>query len=236
MNRKLTCFFAALPLLFAATLNAQATQTQMFMDSYGPALTEITSPGSTNPLGNTVNSPTLNLPYYSGSAASLTGVTFTLMAGFDSTGSVVNSSATAVTAQANESADFLLESPAIPSASGPILTLTASDNTGFTSFASGAGGTAVTFNASAMQSFGGGSAGSDLVLSDFVGAPGSTFPVDFASIVTTSFTGGGGNLDFLVDTNATIKATVEYEFVPEPSGFSLLFVAGLGLLGFRRKR
>lgn len=216
------------------TANAAAAATITDSDSFGPAITEIATPGSVNPLGTPVNADALELDLFDGSLGTLTGVMVTLTGAFESTGTVINSSSGPVTAQAEETVTFFANS----SVFGDV-DFGASDDTGFQSFAPGVAGTVVDL------------AGSEMVMlnptnfADFTGAAGDTFLIDFNTIVATGFTGGGGNLDFLVDTTAEISAEVKYTFdaaptpvapIPLPAaGWMLLAgLGGIGLLGRRR--
>ncbi|MEM8752970.1 MAG: choice-of-anchor E domain-containing protein, partial [Pseudomonadota bacterium] len=76
---------------------------------------------------------------------------------------------------------------------------------------------------------------------DFLGT--GTFDVDFMTL-SSSTVAGGGNLQALINTTATITATVEYTFdegvpqIPLPASAPLLLAAlgGLGFLSARRRK
>jgi hypothetical protein len=71
----------------------------------------------------------------------------------------------------------------------------------------------------------------------------TTFSLTGSTLNLTTFTGGGGNLSFLITTAATFEAEIDYTYTvpsgtPEPTTMALMGGAllGLGLLGKRFKK
>lgn len=223
---------AVVALGLSATAAPAATLT--FSDSFGPSLTEFATANSTNPAATVANADALELSDFDSALGTLTGVELSLSAEYDSVGAITNSAPQAQFANASSDLTLFVDSSVL----GSTLVLTASDETGFTSFATGATGTAVALSGSASQTATG------LVLSDFVGSASDVFLVDFATIVGTGFTGGGGNLAFDVETLGSVSATVTYTFdeavttpsaVPLPASGLMLLMA-LGGAGLMRRK
>ena len=80
-------------------------------------------------------------------------------------------------------------------------------------------------------------------LANYQSAGPSTFTLGGSTLNLTTFTGGGGNLWFLLTTSATFQAEIDYTYTipsgtPEPTTMALMGGAllGLGLLGKRFKK
>jgi len=83
--------------------------------------------------------------------------------------------------------------------------------------------------------------GGDLV--NYQNAIPTTFTITGSTLNLTTFTGGGGNLSFAINTSATFRAEIDYTYTipsgtPEPTTMALMGGAllGLGLLGKRFKK
>jgi hypothetical protein len=225
-------------LALGASVSAASAATLTFSDSFGPALTEFATAGSTNPAATTPNADVLELSDFDGSLGTLTGVDLNFTVGYTSVGTVTNSAPQAQFADATQDVNVFIDSSVL----GSTVVLAASDATGFTNFASGGSGTAIFLEGVASETATG------LLLSDFIGAAGDVFTIDFATIVATGFTGGGGNLAFDVETLGFLEATVTYTFdeavivdpvapsaVPLPAS-GLLLLAGLAGTALMRRK
>jgi hypothetical protein len=230
MTKLVIASVTALGLSVAAASAATVTD----MAAFGPSLTEFASSASSsvNPLGGSVNAPALELDLFDGSLGTLNSVEVTLSGGFSSTGAILNGATDAQNANAVESATFFFSSSLFADS-----LFSADDQTGFQSFATGAIGTAVDLTASSSSVLNPGTAG-------FTGAAGDTFSIDFGTLISTTFQGGGGNLTFDVETLGSVEATVVYDYdvavvtvptVPLPAGVLLLGTALAGL-GFARRK
>ncbi|MFK7874932.1 MAG: choice-of-anchor E domain-containing protein [Paracoccaceae bacterium] len=215
------------------TAIAASADTVTFTDSFGPSLTEFASTADTsvNFTGTPVNASALELGKFDGSLGTLDSVLVTLTGSFTSSGAIDNNAPNAQTANATEEVTFSFSSDLF---TGPIFG--ASDSTGFQSFAAGVGGTAVSLAGSESQNV------TPAALAGFVGTAGDTFEIDFATVVSTTFQGGGGNLAFDVETNGTVAASVLYDYtaapvsaVPLPAG-GVLLLTGFGVFGVLRRR
>lgn len=208
--------------------------------SIGPAATELASiggPGIINILGTSVNSAQLELDKFDSSLGTLNSVTLKLDIDSLSTGTVTNTGGSTTFAQTEVELQTLFGGDGITITPFPLI-VTGDANTGFLSFGPGATLPITPLNINVSQSLTTG--GGNLTLAEFIGTGTETFGIDYATIVQQSILGGGGNVIASLTTNATIGATVTYDYtaaavIPLPAG-AWLMIGGVGALGALRRR
>lgn len=220
---KIAVLAAAAAFTFAGAASAATVNTLTDTDTTGFVGTDFSSmavPGLTT-------LPPLELDLFDGSLGNLTGVKITIEAEFVAEGTLTNNGTTGLF-----SFTQAVAVEAIPNVAGASsLSIGLSETDGPTVFSPAETKTVML-------------ADDDMVMdtpavAGFIGAAGDVFTIDFATL-SSSTVAGGGNLQALIETDASITATVEYTYltqIPLPASAPLLLAAlgGLGFLSRKRK-
>lgn len=185
-----------------------------------------------NPMLTTEINQSGLLPLFDISLGTLNSVTLTLVGNSESTTSLFNAAANPQTFSFQSILNYFFTFSNGVSVGAPAFTTTLATTGGFPTLGSGA-----TLNLGTTTD-----SGSAVVtgpLANFIGV--GNFTVGCTTLSSSTFVGGGGNIQNIQNTTANCGADISYDYtptitrVPEPTALWLLGVGLLGLVGVRRK-